>query len=353
MTRTAFVGTYTEGDSDGIYHLEVSGGDDPALDRTGVTAVEDNPSFLAAHPTEPVRYAVHEVAGGGATAFRVESDGSETELTNLGRVESGADGPCHCSVHPAGDHLLVAHYTGAAVSVLPVDADGALGDPTHVVERAGSSEHPERQTQAHPHSVTPGPDGRYVYVPDLGTDEVVVYALDADAGRLNRAGSVDARSGAGPRHLDFGPDGRFAYVINELDSTLTAYERDPGTGALDPIDTASTLPDGFDGDNVTADVHVHPSGEWVYGSNRGHDSVAVFGIESDGTLDPRGTVPTGGAWPRNFALAPDGRALFAENMHSDEVVAFRVDERTGDLEPAGAAVDVPDPCCLVLTGDAP
>lgn len=352
MRQHAFVGTYTDGDSDGIYHLDVSTEEAPQLERTGSTSVGDNPSFLALHPEKPVLYAVHEVEAGGASAFRIETDGETRTLSPLGRVESGAGGPCHCSVHPSGAFLFVAHYAGGAVSALPIGEDGALDAPSDVVHHEGSSRNPERQSAAHPHSITPDPEGRFLYVPDLGTDEVAIYEFDAENGLLDRVSGVDARAGAGPRHLAFHPDGEFLYLINELDSTVCAYERDPTTGELTEIDVQSTLPDGFDGENLTADIHVHSSGEWVYGSNRGHDSIAVFAVDDDGALRPRGTVSTEGEWPRNFALDATGEVLFAENKNTDNIVSFRVDEETGGLEPTGSSVSVPQPVCLQVVSDS-
>jgi 6-phosphogluconolactonase len=353
MRQHAFVGTYTDGDSDGIYHLDLSTEEAPHLERTGSTGVEDNPSFLALHPKKPILYAVHEVEAGGASAFRIEADGERQTLAPLGRVESGASGPCHCSVHPSGDFLLVAHYTGGAVSVLPIREGGALDAPSDVVHHEGSSRDPERQTAAHPHSITPDPEGRFAYVPDLGADAVAVYEFDPEEGRLDRVSGVDARPGAGPRHLEFHPDGRYLYLINELDSTVCAYERDPTTGGLGEIDVESTLPDPFDGENLTADIHVHPSGEWVYGSNRGHDSIAVFAVREDGTLRSRGTVSTAGEWPRNFALDATGELLFAQNKNTDDVVSFRVDDETGDLDATGSSVSIPRPVCLAVVSESP
>jgi 6-phosphogluconolactonase len=346
MRQHAFVGTYTDGDSDGIYHLDVSAEAEPHLELTGSTSVEDSPSFLALHPEDPVLYAVHEVSEGGASAFRIESDGEERTLAPLGRVESGAGGPCHCSVHPSGEFLLVAHYTGGAVSALPIREDGALDAPSDVVRHEGSSRDPERQSEAHPHSINPDPDGRFVYVPDLGTDEVIVYEFDAEAGELDRVSAVEARPGAGPRHLDFHPEEPYLYLLNELDSTLCAYERDPATGGLTEVDRQSTLPEAFAGENLTADVHVHPSGDWVYCSNRGHDSIAAFGTGEGGALRFRGTVPTRGEWPRNFALDATGELLFAENKNTDDVRTYRVDGGTGGLAPVDSRVSIPQPVCL-------
>jgi len=343
---TGFVGTYTGEESQGIYHLELSS-EAPQFERSGVTTVGDNPSFLALHPSESILYTVHEVVAGGVSAFRVESDSDGTvRLTRLGRTESGADGPCHCSVHPSGNALFVAHYAGGAVSVIPIRSDGALVNPSDIIHHEGSSRHPNRQREPHPHMATIGPNGRFVYVPDLGTDEVVVYEFRKQNHALRRVGSVNVPPGAGPRHLDFHPEEGFAYLINELDSTLFAFKWDPDTGDLDVIDTVSTLPAGFDGENIAADVHVHPMGDWVYGSNRGHDSITIYRIFDDGTLQFRRTEPSGGSQPRHFAIDRSGRWLFALNRATDDITTFSIDAQTGELEPTGDSLSIPRPVCL-------
>lgn len=343
--QDAYIGTYTDQGGEGLYVCEVTVDDGGVgIARRTVTELADDPSFLAVHPGREYLYVVHEVEDGAVTALRREDDGS---LARLNRVPSGAGGPCHCSVHPSGDYLLVAHYTGGAVSVLPIRDDGELAAPTDTVAHEGSSVHPERQNGPHPHSITPGPNGRFLYVPDLGTDEIVVYELDGDDGTLSRAGATSTRAGAGPRHLAFHPDAEVVYVVNELDSTASAFEWTPETGGLSRVATVATVPDDHDGDNFPADVHVHPSGRWVYASNRGHDSIVAFEVEEDGgTLAVVGHQSTEGEWPRNFAIDASGRFLFAENQRSDDVVAFGIDEDTGALDPAGATVQVPAPACM-------
>jgi 6-phosphogluconolactonase len=186
-----------------------------------------------------------------------------------------------------------------------------------------------------------------VYVPDLGTDRVWVYDFDPEAGRLEPAdcGHVDVHAGAGPRHITFHPNDRYAYLINELDSTVTAFERDADTGGLESFATVTTLPDDFDGENTTADIHVHPSGEYLYGSNRGHDSIAIYELDADGRPSLVGTEPTGGEWPRNFALDPTGRFLYAENADSDTIVTFRIRD-DGTLVRTENVVEVPSPVCM-------
>ena len=341
--QRVYLGTYTDGDSDGIYRCTMD-------ERTGrLTNVElaaetENPSFLAVNPRRDHLYAVNEVDDGAVTAFEIGADG---ELTFLDEQVIGPANPCYCSVDATGQYLLVAHYTGGAVSILAVEDDG-LGEAT-IHDHEGKSVHPERQTAPHPHSITPGPQNEFVYVPDLGTDEVVVYDLDLAAGTLERHESVFVHEGAGPRHLEFGPGGERGYLINELDSTLSVFEQD-ASGGLVHVDTVDTVTSDYDGDNFTADVHVHPSGEYVYGSNRGHDSIAVVDC-SNGTVGLVDTEPTRGEWPRNFALSPRGEYLFAANARSDTVSPFAVERETGSLKAAGEPVEVPHPVCILPVDD--
>ncbi|WP_226021586.1 lactonase family protein [Halomicrobium salinisoli] len=343
--RIAFVGTYTDGDSEGVYTVRADA--EGRIERLGATDAGENPSFLALHPGDHYLYAVNEVDEGAVTAMELDENGDLERLNQV--VTGGGADPCHCTVDATGEYLLVAHYTGGTVAMLPIEDDGTVGEPTTVVEHEGEGVHPERQNGPHPHSIQPGPDNEYAYVPDLGTDRVYVYELDLADGDLVPVAepSVELPDGAGPRHLDFHPNGRHAYLINELDSTITALERDPETGSLTVLDAVSTLPEGYDGDNITADVHVHPSGEFVYGSNRGHDSVAAFAVDEDsGELEPVDRVSTRGEWPRNFAITPDGAHLLAENMDTDDVVTFAIDEVTGELSAMGDVAALPSPVCL-------
>lgn len=348
MSQTAFVGTYTDGESEGIYTLDIAVDNAVQIECRDVTPVANNPSFVTLHPDESMLYAVHEVEEGGVTAFAIET--GDEPLARRNNVESGASGPCHCSVHPSGDYLFVAHYTGAAVSAIPIREDGQLAEASAVVEHEGSSAHPDRQTRAHPHSITPGPDGHFVYVPDLGTDEVVIYEFDIEEGVFDRVGAVTTTPGAGPRHFVFHPAEPYAYLINELDSTIVAYSWDRDTGDLTESTTVSTVPDGYTDENYTADIHVHPTGRFLYGSNRGHDSIVAYSLQDDpGSPALVGHFDTGGEWPRNFAFDTTGRIVFAENQRTDDINAFTVELETGELRPTGTTVNVPSPVCLCCT----
>jgi 6-phosphogluconolactonase len=333
-----YIGTYTDGDSEGIYRARM---DEQAGTISGIepAATSENPSYLATHPTENVLYTVNENEDGAVTAFQIGEGGHLDELDHL---PIGPAHPCYCSVDATGQVLLAAHYTGGAVSATPLDADGSFGDTT-LTEHEGSGADPERQESAHPHSIVPGPHNEYVYVPDLGADQVVVYDLDPAEATLVRSGSVPLQAGAGPRHLDFTPGGERAVLINELDATVTLFARE-ADGNLRELDSADTLAEAFEDDNLTADIHVHPTGAYVYGSNRGHDSIAVFDLDDD-TISLRETVPTGGEWPRNFVLSPDGSTLFVANAHTNDISPFDIDDE-GGLSPTDEAVSVPQPVCI-------
>lgn len=335
----AVVGTYSDADEDGIYSYRLDR-ETGALDELDATAGGEDPSFLAFYPNGEHLYAVNETDPGTVRSFDVDAETGALVETNI--VDSGGAGPCHCSV--VGEHVVVAHYSGGVVSLLPIGDNGQIEEPVDVVEHEGSGVHPERQTQPHPHSAVGGPNGKYVFVPDLGLDQIVSYRLDADAGELRRSSAVSLPDGAGPRH--FVVDGDVAYVINELDSTIGALDLDAEAGVLSVREIVSTLPEDATEENITADIHLHPSGKWLYGSNRGHDSIAVFDVDEDGGLAATAHESTRGEWPRNFAVDPAGEWLFAENMHSDSVVTFAVDQSDGTLTEAGSKVNVPEPVCM-------
>jgi len=338
---TAFIGTNADPDEDGIFRC--------AVDRdTGEAEVVDavpvgrRPNFLAVNPTKDCLYTVCSSDPGTAHTITFGRDGT---LSVRNETPSGGFGPCHCSVDASGQYLLVAHYSGGSVSMIPIGEDGAVDGPSHVVEHEGSGVVADRQSEPHPHSITPGPDNEVAYAVDLGINEIVCYDIDLDPGRLEKRESVAVHDGAGPRHLSFHPSGDYVYVVGEIDSTVIALER-AANGSLSELAIATTVPESFDGDNKPADVHTHPSGDYIYVSNRGHDSIAQFDIDVDGRPTLASTVPTGGNWPRNFALNPEGTFLFSENRNSDEVRTFGVESTTGALDSTGSVLDVPTPSCM-------
>ncbi|MGH2367131.1 MAG: lactonase family protein, partial [Chloroflexota bacterium] len=289
---------------------------------------------------------------GSVSAFAVDS--ATRHLTLLNRQPSGGAGPCHVSVHPTGRHVFVANYGSGHVAALPIQADGQLGAATDVVQHKGKGPDARRQAGPHAHFITPDPAGRYVLACDLGIDQVLVYRWDGAAGGAGKLVPNDppaaaAPPGAGPRHLAFHPSARFVYVLNEIASTLSAFAYDPERGTLQMLETVSTLPEGFAGRNSTAQIVVHPSGRFVYGSNRGHDSIAIFAIAQDtGKLTALGHESTQGQTPRNFNVDPTGTFLLAANQNTNTIVTFRIEQEKGTLTPTGQVTETPSPVCLVF-----
>ena len=354
-----YIGTYTGAKSKGIYlsRLNLKTG---ALSAPALVAETPSPSFLALHPTRDLLYAVNEVdsfagqATGSVSAFAIDRGGSA--LRPLNRQPSGGKGPAHIVVDPVGVGVLVANYGGGSVAVLPIEKDGSLRTPSSVIQHTGSSVNPNRQKEPHAHSVNLDAGGRHAYVADLGIDKVMIYAFDAAKGLLtaNDPPSVSLPPGSGPRHFAIHPNGRFAYVINELSLTVTAFTRFAATGALTAVQTVSTLPSGTAPNPAfsTAEVQVHPSGKFLYGSNRGHDSITVFAIdEGTGRLTYVESESTQGSTPRGFGIDPTGEFLLAGNQRSDSIVVFRIDRGTGALTPAGVSVEVGAPVCIKFAAD--
>jgi len=351
-TLRVYFGTYTRGQSQGIYTSQIdlqSGTLSPAV----LAAETVNPSFLAIHPNRKFLYAVGEISdfegrkSGGVTAFAINLPAGQLELLN--QQPSEGAGPCHLVVDASGKNVLVANYGSGSVACLPIAADGKLKEATSVVQHQGSSVNPRRQKGPHAHSINVDPENRFAVAADLGLDKVLVYRFDASGGKLvaNDPPSVSVKPGGGPRHFAFHPNGKFAYTNNEMTSTVTALEYDAEQGALTELHTVSTLPENFTGDNSTAEVRVHPNGKFVYVSNRGHNSIAIFAVDATtGKLTPRGHESTRGEIPRNFNLDPSGVYLLAANQDSHNVVVFRVDAESGALEPTGSEIEVPSPVCV-------
>ena len=344
---TIYVGTYTDGASRGIYVVDFDPAQ-PSFTTPKLAAEAVNPTFFAWHPSKPVLFTVNETdtigpaRAGGLAAYRVDTDGA---LTFLNQVPTGGAGACHLSIDAGGGHALVANYGAGSSAVFEVREDGQLAEPSAVLVHTGKGPHPTRQTRAHAHAIEITPGGRFVLAIDLGTDSVLIHRWDPVTGRLtpHAPAIVKARPGAGPRHVTFHPSGRLAFVVNELDSTLTSYAWDGEAGTLTQLSTQSTLPDAWKGENTTAEVAVHASGRFVYASNRGHDSIAVFAASETGALTRIGLYPTGGRTPRHFAFDPTGTFLLAANQESDSIVAFRIDPGSGALTDTGARVSVPAP----------
>ena len=351
---TLYVGTYTSGQSEGIYtyRMNVETGE---LKRIGSTKAV-NPSFLTINAGNGIRrylYAVNEVkdfggkSSGAVSAFSIDSRTGSLNFLNQ-QASMGAD-PCHVIVDRTGRFAIVANYTGGSVSVFPIQRDGNLGPASDVAQHHGSSVNKDRQEGPHAHCVILDCSNRHAFASDLGLDKVMIYRFDAKAGKLRPATEpwVQLEPGAGPRHLTFHPNGKYFYVINELNSTLTAFIYDPLNGRLRSMQTVSTLPKDYSGPNNCADVHVSPSGKFLYGSNRGHDSIVVFAVdENTGQLEYLEHASTGGKTPRNFTIDPAGRFLLAANQGSDSIVTLGIDQQTGRLKSTGHMAEVPAPVCL-------
>jgi 6-phosphogluconolactonase len=351
-TYRVYVGTYTSGDSQGIYLFEMDTASG-TLKPMGLAAETVNPSFLAFHPGKPWVYAVGEIGDfegrrtGAVSAFSV--DAKTGKLSLLNQQPSGGRGPCHVSLHPAGRHVLVANYSSGSAAVLPIEPDGSLAEASSVVQHEGSGPHPQRQQGPHAHYISTDASGRFAFVADLGLDRVMVYRFDRAKGSIepNDPPSASVPPGGGPRHFAFHPSERFAYTNNELASSVTAFTYDADRGALSGIQTITTLPEDFQDSNSTAQILVHPSGKFLYCSNRGHDSIAMYAIDQGtGKLTAIGHQSTGGETPRNFNIDPTGTWLIAANQKTGTLCVFRIDSESGRLQQVGSPAPVPTPVCV-------
>jgi 6-phosphogluconolactonase len=345
-----FLGTYTRNStSQGIYAVRLDRATG-ALGPPELVAPATDPAWLAQSPDGRFIFAIHASAA-QAAAFAVEpATGRLTPLPPGPAASVPANPPSHLAVDASGRTLLAANYRDGYVAGVPIRTDGTLG-PAAVRRHEGRGPHPTRQEKPHPHSVTLSPDNRYVLVADLGLDRVFSYTLDPATATLAPANPafVSTAPAAGPRHAAFGRDGRHVYVINELNGTLDVHAYDPARGALTPLQTVPTLPPDFSGENLTAEVRVHPSGRFVYGSNRGHDSIAAFAVDPvSGRLESIGITPSGGRTPRNFALSPDGQWLVCGHQDTPLVTVFRVDPVTGRLTATGHTATVPAVVCVLF-----
>jgi len=343
-----YVGTYTGKGSDGIYawRFDAATGQLAQIGLVGATA---NPSFLAMHPNGKFLYAVNEITKGTVTSFSV--DGASAKLTRLNQVPSGGADPCHLVVDASGHVLIVANYTGGSVASFVLNADGSIGRTVSFLMHNGSSVNRARQEHAHAHEVVLSRDNRLAIICDLGMDKLMIYGLDTKTGALSAHDPPHAllEPGSGPRHFAFDTAGRHGYLINELASTITVFDWDAARGALNEAQTVSTLPADFHGENTAAEIVIHPSGWFLYGSNRGDDSLAEFVIDrGTGRLTAGGRFSSGGRTPRNFAIDPTGRWLLAANQDSNEIVEFFIDPQTGELTPTGQRLRVSQPVCVLF-----
>jgi 6-phosphogluconolactonase len=361
----AYVGTYTSAQSKGIYAFTLQTPDQAdsqtiALTPLGLAAQVTSPSFLAVDLKRRFLFAVNEVdktagqPGGGVSSFSI--DPKSGLLTLINQQSSMGKGPCHLVLDNAGKNVIVANYGSGSVAVYPVAADGRLSEATSFVQHQGNSVNKNRQEGPHAHCVALDAANQFAFVCDLGLDKVMIYRFDAQAGKItpNNPAFATVKPGSGPRHMTFGRDGKFAYVNNEMSSTVTVFSYDDKAGALTELQTLSTLPPDFKGNTSTAEIAVHPSGKFLYVSNRGHDSIAIYSIDqTKGTLTFVEAHPTGGKTPRHFAITPSGKHLLIENQGSGNIILCSIDPDSGRLKNVGAPAQVPSPVCTVFVPPAP
>jgi 6-phosphogluconolactonase len=346
-----YVGTYTEHGSKGIYayRFDARTGQSTAL---GLAAESAQPSFLTVDASGHFLYAVNETESydgqptGAVSAFAIDSAGGKLSLLN--QVSSRDGGPAHIALDQTGKYALVSNYTRGSVAVFPVLKDGRLGEASAFVQHHGARVDKDRQEQPHAHAVAMSSDNRFALVADLGLDQIFAYPFDSAKGTLGQDPHITkAKPGAGPRHLVFNSKGTLLYMINELQSSVTTYTYDPANGGLRELSTISTLPDGFSGHAAAAEIALHPSGRFLYASNRGPDSIAVFSIASEGSLSHVEFVSVNGKTPRNFAIDPTGSWLFVGDQESDKVVIFRINHKNGRLTP-GQVLQISSPACVTF-----
>jgi len=346
-----YVGTYKDHGGKGIYayRFDAAAGQ---LAPLGLAVASAEPSFLAVAESGKFLYAVNEIVNyngqpaGAVSAFAIQRENGKLSLLN--QVSSRDEGPAHITLDRSGNYALVSNYERGSIAVFPLLPDGRLGESSAFVRHKGSSVNPERQRGPHAHAIAVSPDNRFVVVADLGLDQLLVYRFDAVRGSLGSEPQiVKTAPGAGPRHLAFDANGRFLYLVTEMASTVVTYSYDAPTGQLHELQTVSLLPQGYSGRTEAAEIEIHPSGKFVFASNRGPDSISVFAIDSKlGTLTLVETVSTRGKTPRHFALDPTGSWLLAANQDSDEIVVFHVNPDTGHLTPTGPVLEVPSPACI-------
>ena len=347
--RFLFVACYTQGNGNGLlrFRFDYSTGQ---IEAAGSFEAGMNPSFFVFDESRARLYVVNRgrntSAEGIISSFAVNPE--EGELTLIDRVPSGGAGPCYVGIDRRGCHVLASNYLEGTVTIVPVAEDGRFIGSGQTILHHGRGPHVSRQQAPHPHSIHADPSNRFVLVPDLGTDRVVIYRLDEEQGRLleNEAGSCAVAPGAGPRHLCFAPEGTMFFLLNELDSTASSISLDPDTGSCRVLATASTLPEGFSEESIAADVHLAPNG-LLYASNRGHNSIVVFAVDAaSGRLKQIGHVSTRGKTPRNFLIDSTGRWMLVANQDSDSLVVLRIDGETGMPELNSIWEGIRSPVCM-------
>ncbi len=353
-TYRLHIGTYAPKEEPGIFIYDFHAEQQKFELKDRVSGVE-KPSFLTLDRNGEKLYAISEIekyeggVGGPVTAYSIEKNG---KINYLNELPSLGEWPCHLMLHKDQKLLFLANYLGGSIGLFALHEDGSLKKMTDKIQHEGKGTggtRMDRQERPHPHAVFLDPNHRFAIVPDLGLDKILVYLVDTDQEKLELHDQIQLQQTAGPRHFAFHPSGNFAFSINELDSTITAFSYDDQAGKLTPIQTISTLPKDFKGESDCADIHIDPTGQFIYGSNRGHDSIAVFSIDSmNGYLTRIDCTATQGKTPRNFAISPDGAFLFAANQDSNSVVVFHRNQLTGKLSPTGALLELYKPVCIKI-----
>ena len=347
-----FISAFTGGEKAAIHAYRLNG-DTGKLSLAHRNTAVQFPFFLAVSPDQRFLYSIHTKAFGGAendqvAAFRI--DGQTGKLALLNRQSAMGTASCYLDVDSTGKTLVTANYSSGSVASLPIMPDGSLGKSVSFVQHSGSSVNKQRQQAPHAHCFVVSPDNRFAYAADLGLDQVLGYRLDAKSAKLtpNQQPFVRTRPGAGPRHLTFHPNGKWMYVINELDNSVTAFDYVADSGMLIKRQTLSTVPDDFEGTSHCADLKITPDGRFLYGTNRGHDSIAMYSIGDRGQLKLVGIEPSLGKGPQNLAITTDGKLLLCANMPGGNVVVFRIDGKTGQLKSTGDPIEMPSPSCIIL-----
>lgn len=347
-----FVSSFAAGEEGAILacRLDLKSGRLTTMQKT--SGVE-HPFFLAMSPNRKFLYSIHARQFGGKEHEQIAAyaiDGKSGSLKLLNRQSAKGTAACSLNVDSTGKTVVVANYSSGSVASLPVNEDGSLGAAASFVQHAGSSVDPARQKEPHAHCILVSPDNRFVLAADLGLDRVLCYRLDAATSKLTPNDPPFAKSpaGAGPRHLVFHPNGKRVYVINELSNSVTVFDYDAKAGTLKETQTISTLPKDFQGTSYCADLKITPNGRYLYGTNRGHDSIAAYRIADDGQLTLIEIEPSLGKGPQNLAITAGGDLLLCANMPGNNVAAFRIDDKTGELVSAGAPFSVTSPSCLML-----
>ncbi len=345
-----WIGTRTsrDGDSKGIYHATFNS-ETGKLAKPTLAAEIASPGFVALHPNGKLLYSICQLPdkkGGGVAAFEISDDGRSLRLLNTQPIDDG--GAAHIAVDKTARCLFTAQYGGGSVAVFPLTDDGLISPRSALVEHEGSGPNEKRQTKPHPHWVGVDPTNRFLCVPDLGIDRIVIYRIDLDKAQIKPHGSGVCPPGSGPRHMKFHPNGKWAYVVNELALTVTAFRYDSESGTLEPIQTISTLPEElWEVPCSGSELRIHPGGRFLYAANRGHDSIAAFSIDpTDGKLTFIEREAIRGSWPRNFNLDPTGKWLLAAGAKSNTISVFQINPETGGLIYTGQTVNCPTAICI-------